>query len=277
MPELPEVETVRRTLQRLVKGKTIETVDIKWPNIIKRPGEPEEFARRMVGETIQTIERRGKLLLFHLDHYVMVSHLRMEGKYRVHETGEPYDKHVHVVFTFTDGTELRYHDVRKFGTMHLFQPGEEEKELPLSQLGYEPFSDSFTPDYLWEQLKKTSRVVKTALLDQKIVVGLGNIYVDEVLFKSGIHPETKANQLSLASCKVLHKHIIETLQVAVDAGGSTIRSYINSQGDIGTFQLQLLVYDRRGEPCQTCGSIIEKTVVGGRGTHFCVTCQKRPS
>ncbi|MGV2912520.1 DNA-formamidopyrimidine glycosylase family protein, partial [Bacillus safensis] len=99
MPELPEVETVRRTLKRLVEGKTIETVDIKWPNIIKRPGEPEEFARRMVGETIQTIERRGKFLLFHLDHYVMVSHLRMEGKYRVHEAHEPYDKHVHVVFT----------------------------------------------------------------------------------------------------------------------------------------------------------------------------------
>lgn len=154
MPELPEVETVRRTLKRLVEGKTIETVNIKWPNIIKRPGEPEEFARRMVGETIQTIERRGKFLLFHLDHYVMVSHLRMEGKYRVHEAHEPYDKHVHVVFTFTDGTELRYHDVRKFGTMHLFHPGEEEKELPLSQLGYEPFDDQFTPEYLWEQLKK---------------------------------------------------------------------------------------------------------------------------
>lgn len=276
MPELPEVETVRRTLNRLVKGKTIETVDIKWPNIIKRPGEPEEFARMMVGESIQNIERRGKFLLFYLDHYVMVSHLRMEGKYRVHEANEPYDKHVHVVFTFTDGTELRYHDVRKFGTMHLFRSGEEENELPLSQLGYEPFSEQFTPEYLWERLKKTSRLVKTALLDQKIVVGLGNIYVDEVLFRSGIHPEIKSHQLSFESCKRLHQHIVDTLQEAVDAGGSTIRSYINSQGEIGTFQLQLLVYDRQGEPCQTCGRVIEKTVVGGRGTHFCVSCQKRP-
>ncbi|MGE6628920.1 DNA-formamidopyrimidine glycosylase [Bacillus sp. NPDC077027] len=276
MPELPEVETVRRTLNGLVKGKKIETVDIRWPKIIKRPGEPEEFARMLVGETIHIIERRGKFLLFHLDHYVMVSHLRMEGKYRVHKADEPYDKHVHVVFTFTDGTELRYHDVRKFGTMHLFQPGEQEKELPLSQLGFEPFSDEFTAKYLWERLKRTSRSVKTALLDQKIVVGLGNIYVDEVLFKSGIHPETKANEISLEACTALHTHIVDTLKVAVEAGGSTIRSYINSQGDIGTFQMQLLVYDRKGKPCMKCGNMIEKTVVGGRGTHFCVSCQKHP-
>lgn len=275
VPELPEVETVRRTLTGLVKGKTIKSVEIRWPNIIKRPAEPEEFARKLAGETIQSIGRRGKFLLFHLDHYVMVSHLRMEGKYGLHQAEEPDDKHVHVIFTMTDGTQLRYRDVRKFGTMHLFKPGEEAGELPLSQLGPEPDAEEFTSAYLKERLAKTNRAVKTALLDQKTVVGLGNIYVDEALFRAGVHPETKANQLSDKTIKTLHAEIKNTLQEAIDAGGSTVRSYINSQGEIGMFQLQLFVYGKKDEPCKNCGTMISKIVVGGRGTHFCAKCQKK--
>ncbi|QJC89672.1 Formamidopyrimidine-DNA glycosylase, 5-hydroxymethyl-uracil DNA-glycosylase [Bacillus subtilis] len=275
VPELPEVETVRRTLTGLVKGKTIKSVEIRWPNIIKRPAEPEEFARKLTGETIQSIGRRGKFLLFHLDHYVMVSHLRMEGKYGLHQAEEPDDKHVHVIFTMTDGTQLRYRDVRKFGTMHLFKPGEEAGELPLSQLGPEPDAEEFTNAYLKERLAKTNRAVKTALLDQKTVVGLGNIYVDEALFRAGVHPETKANQLSDKTIKTLHAEIKNTLQEAIDAGGSTVRSYINSQGEIGMFQLQHFVYGKKDEPCKHCGTMISKIVVGGRGTHFCAKCQKK--
>ncbi|QUF64305.1 DNA-formamidopyrimidine glycosylase [Bacillus atrophaeus] len=275
MPELPEVETVRRTLTGLVRGKTIKSVEIRWPNIIKRPAEPEEFARNLIGETIQSIGRRGKFLLFHLDHFVMVSHLRMEGKYGLHQAEDPDDKHVHVVFTMTDGTQLRYRDVRKFGTMHLFHPGEEMRELPLSQLGPEPDDKEFTDAYLKERLIKTNRAVKTALLDQKAVVGLGNIYVDEALFRAGIHPETKANQLSAKKIKKLHEEIKNTLQEAIDAGGSTVRSYINSQGEIGMFQLRHFVYGKKDKPCKTCGTMISKIVVGGRGTHFCAKCQKQ--
>ncbi|MEK4401497.1 MULTISPECIES: DNA-formamidopyrimidine glycosylase [Bacillus] len=275
MPELPEVETVRRTLTGLVKGKTIKSVEIRWPNIIKRPAEPEEFARKLAGETIQSIGRRGKFLLFHLDHYVMVSHLRMEGKYGLHQAEEPDDKHVHVIFTMTDGTQLRYRDVRKFGTMHLFKPGEEAGELPLSQLGPEPDAEEFTSAYLKERLAKTNRAVKTALLDQKTVVGLGNIYVDEALFRAGVHPETKANQLTDKTIKTLHAEIKNTLQEAIDAGGSTVRSYINSQGEIGMFQLQHFVYGKKDEPCKKCGTMISKIIVGGRGTHFCANCQKK--
>ncbi|WP_445429170.1 DNA-formamidopyrimidine glycosylase [Bacillus atrophaeus] len=275
MPELPEVETVRRTLTGLVRGKTIKSVEIRWPNIIKRPAEPEEFARNLIGETIQSIGRRGKFLLFHLDHFVMVSHLRMEGKYGLHQAEDPDDKHVHVVFTMTDGTQLRYRDVRKFGTMHLFHPGEEMRELPLSQLGPEPDDKGFTDAYLKERLMKTNRAVKTALLDQKAVVGLGNIYVDEALFRAGIHPETKANQLSAKKIKKLHEEIKNTLQEAIDAGGSTVRSYINSQGEIGMFQLRHFVYGKKDKPCKTCGTMISKIVVGGRGTHFCAKCQKQ--
>ncbi|WNV78711.1 DNA-formamidopyrimidine glycosylase [Bacillus atrophaeus] len=275
MPELPEVETVRRTLTGIVRGKTIKSVEIRWPNIIKRPAEPEEFARNLIGETIQSIGRRGKFLLFHLDHFVMVSHLRMEGKYGLHQAEDPDDKHVHVVFTMTDGTQLRYRDVRKFGTMHLFHPGEEMRELPLSQLGPEPDDKEFTDAYLKERLMKTNRAVKTALLDQKAVVGLGNIYVDEALFRAGIHPETKANQLSAKKIKKLHEEIKNTLQEAIDAGGSTVRSYINSQGEIGMFQLRHFVYGKKDKPCKTCGTMISKIVVGGRGTHFCAKCQKQ--
>lgn len=205
----------------------------------------------------------------------MVSHLRMEGKYGLHQNDEPLDKHVHVIFRFTDGSELRYRDVRKFGTMHLFKPGEELTELPLRQLGPEPFSSEFTADYLRERLKKTNRSVKTALLDQRTVVGLGNIYVDEALFRAGIHPEATANKLTKKQTVLLHKEIIQTLKEAVEAGGSTVRSYINSQGEIGMFQLKLFVYGRKDEPCKKCGSPIEKTVVGGRGTHFCIKCQKK--
>ncbi|MEC1544630.1 DNA-formamidopyrimidine glycosylase [Bacillus halotolerans] len=275
MPELPEVETVRRTLTGLVRGKTIKSVEIRWPNIIKRPAEPEEFARNLAGETIQSIGRRGKFLLFYLDHYVMVSHLRMEGKYGLHQEEEPDDKHVHVIFTMTDGTQLRYRDVRKFGTMHLFKPGEEAGELPLSQLGPEPDAEEFTSAYLKARLAKTNRAVKTALLDQKTVVGLGNIYVDEALFRAGVHPETKANQLSDQKIKKLHAEIKNTLQEAIDAGGSTVRSYINSQGEIGMFQRQHFVYGKKDEPCKNCGTMITKIVVGGRGTHFCAKCQKK--
>ncbi|MCY7969298.1 DNA-formamidopyrimidine glycosylase [Bacillus haynesii] len=275
MPELPEVETVRRTLAGLVRGKTIDAVEVRWTNIIKRPAEPEEFARLLAGQTIQSIGRRGKFLLFHLDDCVMVSHLRMEGKYGLHQNDEPLDKHVHVIFRFTDGSELRYRDVRKFGTMHLFKPGEELTELPLRQLGPEPFSGEFTAGYLRERLKKTNRSVKTALLDQRTVVGLGNIYVDEALFRAGIHPETTANKLTKKQTVLLHEEIVQTLKEAVEAGGSTVRSYINSQGEIGMFQLKLFVYGRNDEPCKKCGSPIEKTVVGGRGTHFCIKCQKK--
>lgn len=277
MPELPEVETVRRTLLNLVKGKKIDHVEILWPKIIKKPDDVSRFQLMLQGQTILDIERRGKFLKFILDDYVLVSHLRMEGRYGLYDKNEPFDKHTHVFFSFTDGTELRYRDVRKFGTMHLFTKGKEENELPLSQLGFEPFDADFTIQYLGEQLKKTDRKIKTVLLDQKIVVGLGNIYVDEALYRAGIHPERPAASLKSKEIKLLHQEIINTLQEAVEKGGSTIRSYVNSQGEIGMFQLELFVYSKKGEPCKKCGTAIEKITVGGRGTHFCPKCQKLKS
>jgi formamidopyrimidine-DNA glycosylase len=273
MPELPEVETVRRTLLHLVKGKMIERIDVHWPKIIKEPDDVEIFKMMLVGETIEDVRRRGKFLLIDLTHYTLVSHLRMEGKYKVADIEEPSDKHTHVFFTFTDGTQLRYRDVRKFGTMHVYKKGTEEEHNPLKLLGPEPFDESFTPDYLREKLQRTNRKIKVALLDQHIVVGLGNIYVDEVLYRARIHPERAASSLTEEEVTRVWEQTVETLQESVDRGGSTIRTYINSQGKIGTFQESLLVYGRKGKSCPECGVPIEKTVLGGRGTHYCPNCQ----
>ncbi|MGF9963454.1 DNA-formamidopyrimidine glycosylase [Bacillus rhizoplanae] len=273
MPELPEVENVRRTLEKLVKGKTIEEVIVTYPNLVKEPDDAELFKEMLRGETIEEVGRRGKFLLIYVTRYVIVSHLRMEGKYMLHEADDPVDKHTHVRFRFTDGTELRYKDVRKFGTMHLFEKGTELTIMPLADLGPEPFSGELTPGYLRERMQKTARKVKVVLLDQRIVVGLGNIYVDEVLFRSRIHPEREASSLTNEEFETLYKEIVATLTEAVERGGSTIRTYMNSQGQIGSFQERLYVYGRKGEPCVTCGTALEKTVVGGRGTHYCPVCQ----
>ncbi|MFV8830468.1 DNA-formamidopyrimidine glycosylase [Alkalihalobacterium sp. APHAB7] len=274
MPELPEVETVKRTLERLVIGKTITDIDILWPKMIKKPDDAEHFKALLRNQTIREMGRRGKFLKFILDDYVLVSHLRMEGRYGMFQADEERNKHVHVIFYFSDGTQLRYQDVRKFGTMHLFIKGEEERSLPLMELGLEPFAEEFTIEHLKEGLAKTNRKVKTALLDQKIVVGLGNIYVDEALFHAGILPERLAKDVKEEELPLLHEKIIETLGKAIEQGGSSIKSYVNGQGEMGMFQQFLFVYGRKGEPCRKCGTLIEKTVVGGRGTHFCPNCQK---
>jgi formamidopyrimidine-DNA glycosylase len=273
MPELPEVETVKKTLQHLVNGKTIAGVDIYWPKIIKKPDDADIFKAMLIGETIRDVERRGKFLRFILDHYVLVSHLRMEGKYRLEEHIVPKDKHTHVVFVFTDGTELRYRDVRKFGTMHLFEKGTEWNEAPLLNLGPEPFGDEINARYLQSVFQKTERTIKAVLLDQSVLVGLGNIYVDEALFRAGIHPGTKAKLLNTQEVETLTQSIKSTLLEAVKMGGSSVRTYLNSQGEMGMFQQNLYVYGRENEECKRCGAELVKTRIAGRGTHFCPVCQ----
>ena len=198
----------------------------------------------------------------------------MEGRYGLFQKEEERDKHTHVIFHFSDGTELRYRDVRKFGTMHLFEKGTEFDHLPLAKLGFEPFSHEFTPEKLKKCLSKTTRMIKTVLLDQRVIAGLGNIYVDESLFRAKIHPERVASSLTEDEVTLLHKEIIATLKEAVKKGGSTIRSYVNSQGQIGMFQLELFVYGRKGEKCKRCGTTLERIVMTGRGTVFCPNCQR---
>lgn len=273
MPELPEVETIRRTLLHLVKGKEISDIRVHWGKIIKKPDDVEHFKTLLIGETIQSIKRRGKFLLFYLDHYVLVSHLRMEGKYRVVPKDEPMDKHTHVIFSLTNGEELRYNDVRKFGTMHVFEIGTEFSERPLDHLGPDPFEEAYTLDYVKDRLKRTGRVIKAALLDQTIIAGLGNIYVDEVLFLAGVHPEKRANKLSEAEYELIFKYAHEVLEKAVAQGGTTIRSYVDGEGEMGMFQQNLYVYGQEKQACQHCGTEILKLKVAGRGTHICPACQ----
>lgn len=275
MPELPEVETVKETLKQLVLHKTVSHVDLRWGRIIKFPEDPEQFKNLIKSQTIHDIRRRGKFLLFYLSNDVLISHLRMEGKYGLYEQGDPIDPHTHVIFHFTDGSELRYKDVRKFGTMHLYEQGTEFDRAPLKKLGPEPFEQGFNAGYLFDTLQKTTRVIKNVLLDQSVVAGLGNIYVDEVLFRSHIHPLTPAKKLSLEQCETITKQTRETLSEAIKAGGTTIRSYYNTHGDIGLFQLKLFVYSQEGKPCKICGVQIEKLKVGGRGTHICPNCQPK--
>lgn len=275
MPELPEVETVVRTLLGLVQGKKIERVSVLLPRIIRTPDDVEAFKAQLVGQTIREIKRRAKFIQFFLDQDVLVSHLRMEGRYGLHQAEEPVEKHTHVIFHFTDGTELRYRDVRQFGTMDLFPLGMETRIGPLSKLGVEPLEESFTADVLRVLLKDRPTKIKPLLLNQECIVGLGNIYVDESLFKAGIHPERPAGKLTKKQVARLHESIVSTLSEAVEQGGSSIKSYVNGQGEMGMFQQSLLVYGRKDEPCVKCGTQIVRFVVGGRGTHICPVCQKK--
>ncbi|MFC4403692.1 DNA-formamidopyrimidine glycosylase [Gracilibacillus xinjiangensis] len=273
MPELPEVETIRQTLRQLVVGKTVESVAVHWPKIIQAPDDVEQFKQLMPGQTITEIRRKGKFLLFDLTDYVLVSHLRMEGKYGVYPKKDKMQDHTHVIFSFTDGTELRYRDVRKFGTMHLFEKGKELLDKPLVQLAKDPLETDFVIDLFKEKVKKSTRVIKNILLDQTVIAGLGNIYVDETLYLAGVHPLTKGTDLSDKALDRIVDAAIETLEKAVAQGGTTIRSYVNSQGQIGMFQQELKVYGQTEKPCQACGRPIEKIKVSGRGTHYCPNCQ----
>ncbi|AOZ93878.1 DNA-formamidopyrimidine glycosylase [Paenibacillus crassostreae] len=274
MPELPEVETVKNTLNLLIKDKIIDHVSVHLARIIQRPDDIEEFSFLLAGHTIQGVERRGKFLRILLDGLVLVSHLRMEGRYGLFSSQDPVEKHTHVIFHFNDGTELRYKDVRQFGTMHLFGAGEELINLPLSKLGIEPLDESFTKEKLKMILNGKKTKIKSVLLNQVYIVGIGNIYVDESLFKAGIHPELNAGSLEDKQIEKLHHAIVNTLSESIEAGGSSIKSYVNGQGEMGMFQQQLQVYGRQGKPCVKCSALIEKTVVGGRGTHFCPKCQE---
>lgn len=274
MPELPEVETVRRTLEKLIIGKTIEDVTIHLPRIIQLPDDVKQFRDQLIGCTIEKVGRRGKFLKLYCPPWVLVSHLRMEGKYRLASKEEPLEKHTHVIFHFTDGSELRYRDVRQFGTMHLFEAGTEDQQNPLKKLGPEPLTEDFTLDWFQEQIRKRHSKVKAVLLNQEFLAGLGNIYVDESLFEAGIHPERLASSLQEEEIEKLYHSIQNTIREAIQLGGSSVRSYLNGQGEMGMFQLKIQVYGRKNEPCPRCGHPIERLVVAGRGTHICSQCQK---
>jgi formamidopyrimidine-DNA glycosylase len=273
MPELPEVETVRNTLKTLIVGKEIRDIDVYYEKMI-RNREVDEFKKALIGKKIIDIDRYGKYLIFNFEGTALISHLRMEGKYFFKDLDEKKEKHEHVIFYFTDGKTLRYNDTRKFGTMDLYDINDVYDKSPVSKIGYEPFEKEMTGKYLMDKLSKKSIAIKSALLDQTIIAGLGNIYVDEVLFLSKIHPTLKANSLELADYKRLVKNSVKVLNKAVKLGGSTIRSYTSSLGVTGRFQNELFVHTKQGDSCLVCNTEILKTKVNGRGTYYCPSCQK---
>jgi len=270
MPELPEVETVVNTLKHLLIGKSFESVDVYWDNIIDHIS-VSELKESIKGQRINDITRRGKIIIFCLDDYYLLSHLRMEGKYYI-DSKQVIDKHSHVSFKLDDDSFLIYNDTRKFGKISLVKKDYLDLHPFFVKLGKEPFV--ITDKELYEKLQKKMIPIKTALLDQNTMSGLGNIYVDEVLFRCKIHPLTPANKISKVKVKAIIENAIVTLNKAIALGGTTIRSYTSSLGVTGRFQNELLVHTKVGQACPVCGTKIEKIKVGGRGTYLCKKCQK---
>lgn len=270
MPELPEVETVKNKLKEKLLNKKITDINILYNNIIEYPS-IEDFKKQIINQEIKDIKRRGKWLLFELNDYYLLSHLRMEGKYIFRKKADPIDKHEHVIFTL-GVEELRYKDTRKFGRMHLIKKDELFSRKPLNELGLEPWDKNLDKQYLKEKYKNKKLPIKTIILDQSIIVGIGNIYADEVLFLSKINPLKRANELNDKELDNIIKYTKIVLENAIKLGGTTIRSYESSEGVHGNFQDQLLVHNK--DICPSCKNRLEKIKVGGRGTYYCSKCQK---
>lgn len=273
MPELPEVETVRQSLKLRLINKKIKSVRVLWDNIIAYPSK-EEFIKEITDKTIIDIQRRGKFLMFDLDDYYLLSHLRMEGKYFFKDKDEVLDKHEHIIFELDDEMELRYRDTRKFGKMYLISKSEINNIGPLVNLGLEPWDDNLTSDYLLDKYKNKKLPIKSVLLDQSIIVGIGNIYADEILFLSKINPLKKCNLINNKEANDIIKYTREVLEKAIKMGGTTIRTYSSVDGVHGLFQQELLVHGKDKGLCPVCNSKIDKIKVGGRVTYYCHICQK---
>lgn len=270
MPELPEVETVKNTLKKLVLKEKIVDVRVLYPSMIEGLN-VDEFINKIRNQTIHDIKRRGKWLLFELDNHYLISHLRMEGKYFIHEFDEPINKHEHVIFTLSD-KELRYQDTRKFGKMYLIDKDKLESSKPINELGLEPWDSNLTKEYLREKYEKKSIPIKTTLLDQSIITGIGNIYADEILYLCKLSPLVKTSDLSDKNLEDIIRYTKEVLEHAIKLGGTTIRSYESAKGVHGLFQNELLVHNQ--DICPTCKERVSKIRVGGRGTYYCPNCQK---
>lgn len=277
MPELPEVETVRRVLKSWIIGKKIKQVRVRYAPIFDNANE-EKVNEVLANQTVLDVERYGKFLVFVFERNVVVSHLRMEGKYHFGVEGKDFDlesleaKHMHVLFDYTDGTSLIFLDVRKFGRMQLLDKSNYLNMPPLNKLGLEPNSIENIEGF-HKLITKSRQTIKQALLDQSIIAGLGNIYVDETLFLSKLNPKMKANLITLNDAKNLVMNSRIVLDKAIKLGGSTIKSYHSGNGVDGLFQNELLMYGKENTPCVNCGTNIIKTFVGGRGTCFCPNCQ----
>ena len=271
MPELPEVETTRRGVAPHVERQKVTAVRIydrrlRWPV-------PPDLPRRLVGRTVDRVERRSKYLLFRLGADTLIVHMGMTGSLRVFIKPPPKQAHDHVELEFANGVVLRYRDPRRFGAM-LWSPGSSAPHPLLAKLGVEPFSDRFDGDYLYRATRHRRAAIKLALMDSHLVVGVGNIYANEALFRAGIRPRRGAHRVSRPELARLVDAVRETLTDAIAKGGSTLRDYVDSRGEPGYFQLDYYVYGRAHAPCRVCGTTIRSLRLGGRATTYCPSCQR---
>lgn len=289
MPELPEVEVVRQGLEAQLLGAEITGLEILTPQVVVASPEQQ---RDLIGQRIVAVTRRAKYLIVHLNQDRLLIHLRMTGQvlvvppdgttellplpftYYQRPVDSVIDKHTHGVFHFASGQRLAYRDIRKFGRVLVLNPAELEAWPALRKLGPEPLEPDFQLSDFRRRLGATGRAIKAALLDQTLVAGLGNIYVDEALFVSGIHPERPANSLKSAESKRLFAAIPQVLNKGIAAGGTSLRDYLQPDGQRGEHQDMLLMYGRTGQLCFNCDTPLVKTVVAQRGTHYCPRCQR---
>jgi formamidopyrimidine-DNA glycosylase len=281
MPELPEVETIRRDLRARILGKTIAGVDFspdpKGCRLLRRYPSPEVFARRCRRRRIVDLMRRGKYLLFSLDSGdILIVHLGMSGRLVLAKTGDPLSPHVRSRIRLSGGVSLRYSDPRKFGEFYLFSRVRGETAVNPFLLGPEPLEKDFNPERLRSILGKSRAPIKAVLLDQKAMAGLGNIYTDEALFRAALHPRRPGAAVSARETKRLHRAIRRVLVEAIRARGTTAEDggYRDAQGHPGSFQFRLRVYQRKGKPCPRCRTPIATAKVGGRTAHYCPRCQR---
>jgi formamidopyrimidine-DNA glycosylase len=273
MPELPEVESVRRQLEPALVGRRFERVSIDDPRLV-RPYEPAEVAAELEGEAVAAVERRGKYLVVRFESgRVLLIHLRMTGSLLRAPNGSlPDDPHRRAVVSLDDASDVAYRDVRRFGTWLLLEPGEAEPYLA-ARVGDEPLDALFTAARLGERLAGRRTTLKAALLDQRTLAGMGNIYVDEALWRARLNPLRPASELDRNELRRLHRGIRAALEHGLARQGSTLRDYRLPDGSGGSMQAEFRVYGRRDEPCDRCGTPIARTQVAGRTTWFCPTCQ----
>ncbi len=265
MPELPEVQTILDALAPLILDREIHSATVLWPPVVDRP-EQTLFIAWMQGRRVVDVRRRGKYMLFRLDDARwLLMHLRMTGKVRVTDAAAPLRPHDRLIFHLNDGREWRFEDQRKFGRVYLVESPDEV----IGKLGPEPLSDAFDADYLTHKLARRTAPIKSLLLDQRIVAGIGNIYADESLFRARIHPLRPGGSLTQEEIAMLVEAVKAVLAQALAEMGTTLQDYRRPDGSVGAFQNSLQVFRRTGEPCPSCGAPIRRIVVGGRSTHFC--------
>ncbi len=274
MPELPEVETIRRDLNKELKGRKIVRLKFyDWAKMLKPS--PEVVKKAVEGKKIRDFGRRAKLLLMHLDDHdtTIALHLKLSGQLILRGSGEPPDRFTHIILELDNGKELRFNDLRKFGFMKVVESNQDLEKL-LSEFGPEPFTPDFTLEKFKEILTKSARAIKTVVMDQSKIAGVGNIYADETLWRARIHPEKPSNKLDGRQLKELYEAILYVLKQGIEDRGTSVDQYLDAHGDEGEHARNLRVFRQNGKPCPRCSTIIKKIRVGGRGTHFCPVCQQ---